>query len=196
MQTANPAVKNVTKESKRATWIRLLKLLVCALAPVLILLLPVPAGLTVDAWRLFAFYIAAIFGLMLRPLPESAVILLVIAALSLLYRNTSTVLAGYSSPIVWLVFTAFMIGTAIVETGLGRRIAYLLIGKMGNTTLGLGYVAALTDFLLSPVTPSNTARSGGHRLSDCSKSRDQSGLIPGRNRSPCWFVPHSPSVSD
>ncbi|XPE44793.1 anion permease [Shigella flexneri] len=27
-----------------------------------------------------------------------------------------------------------------MTTGLGKRIAYLLIGKIGNTTLGLGYV--------------------------------------------------------
>ncbi|XPE64147.1 anion permease [Shigella flexneri] len=30
-----------------------------------------------------------------------------------------------------------------MTTGLGKRIAYLLIGKIGNTTLGLGYVWVL-----------------------------------------------------
>ncbi len=34
----------------------------------------------------------------------------------------------------------FTLSAAFVTTGLGKRIAYLLIGKIGNTTLGLGYV--------------------------------------------------------
>ncbi|SQB20890.1 Sodium:sulfate symporter [Citrobacter koseri] len=45
--------------------------------------------------------------------------------------------------------------------GLGKRIAYILIGKIGNTTLGLGYVTVFLDLVLSPATPSNTARAGG-----------------------------------
>jgi DASS family divalent anion:Na+ symporter len=32
---------------------------------------------------------------------------------------------------------------------------------LGRTTLGLGYVAAFTDLIISPATPSNTARTGG-----------------------------------
>jgi len=48
-----------------------------------------------------------------------------------------------------------------VATGLGRRIAFHLINKLGSTTLGLGYVTAFLDLSISPVTPSNTARSGG-----------------------------------
>ena len=49
----------------------------------------------------------------------------------------------------------------VVKTGLGRRIAYLLIKSLGHTTLRLGYVTALLDLIISPVTPSNTARCGG-----------------------------------
>lgn len=134
---------------------------VCIAVPIAILLSPVPAGLTPEAWKLFAMYIGAILGLILRPLPEPAIILMVIAASGIAFRNLGTLLAGYASSTAWLVFVAFLIGTAIVETGLGRRIAYLLIGKMGKSTLGLGYVTAFTDLTLSPVTPSNTARSGG-----------------------------------
>ncbi len=137
------------------------KLGICVLIPVVILFLPVPAGLSVGTWQIFAMYIAAILGLMLRPFPEPVVIFAVIAVSSLLFKNMSVLLSGFASSVVWLVFSAFMIGTAIVETKLGRRIAYLLIGKLGRSTLGLGYVAAFTDLALSPGTPSNTARSGG-----------------------------------
>ncbi len=129
--------------------------------PIILLLFPPPAGLSVTAWHLFAIYIAAIIGLVLRPLPEAGVLLAIIAASGLLFRNTSTLLLGYANGTVWLVFTAFMIGAAIIESGLGRRVAYLLIGRVGSSSLGLGYVFAVTDLILAPVTPSNTARSGG-----------------------------------
>jgi len=131
------------------------------LIPVILLLLPVPPGLAKPAWQLFAIYIGAILGLMLRPFPEAVVLLVAIGVSGICFKNTSAVLSGYASASAWLVFTAFMIGQAFVETGLGARIAYLLIGKFGRTTLGLGYVAAVTDFIISPATPSNTARTGG-----------------------------------
>ncbi len=47
------------------------------------------------------------------------------------------------------------------KTGLGKRISLILVSKMGKSTLGLGYAIALSDFLLAPFMPSNTARSGG-----------------------------------
>ncbi len=75
--------------------------------------------------------------------------------------KTTAVLSGYSSGTTWLVFSAFTLSAAFVTTGLGKRIAYLLIGKIGNTTLGLGYVTVFLDLVLAPATPSNTARAGG-----------------------------------
>ena len=51
--------------------------------------------------------------------------------------------------------------TAFVSTGLGKRIAYLLIRAFGSTTLRLGYVNACLDLLISPAMPSVTARAGG-----------------------------------
>ena len=131
------------------------------LIPIVLLLLPVPAGLSVQSWQLFAVYIGAILGLMLRPVPEAVVLLVAIGISGIFFKNTNAVLSGYASASAWLVFTAFMVGQAFVETGLGSRIAYILIGKFGRTTLGLGYVAAVTDFIISPATPSNTARTGG-----------------------------------
>lgn len=137
------------------------KSIVCIAVPVLIMLLPAPAGLAVGAWKLFAIYVGAILGLMLRPFPEPVVLLAAISVSSIMLNNISVIIVGYSDSVTWLVFAAFMVGTAFVETGLGRRIAYVLIGKLGHSSLGLGYVAAFTDLALSPATPSNTARTGG-----------------------------------
>lgn len=131
------------------------------LIPVLILLMPVPAGFTVDAWRLFAIYVGAILGIMLRPLPEPAIMLLAITIASLWLNKMGAVLGGYSNGTAWLVFTAFSLSKAFSGTGLGQRVAYLLIGKIGRSTLGLGYAMTITDTIISPATPSNTARTGG-----------------------------------
>lgn len=131
--------------------------------PLILYFIPAPAGLSPAAWQLFAVYMAAIVGLVLRPFPEPVVVLAVAAASGLFFSkiSISAVLGGYASPTAWLVFTAFLISAAIIETGLGRRIAYLLVARLGKSTLGLGYVFAITDLALAPVTPSNTARSGG-----------------------------------
>lgn len=120
-----------------------------------------PDGLTVGAWRLFAFYLTAIVGLILKPFSEALVLMAAVGAAGLFLNNAKIILAGYASTTVWLVFSAFGLSVAFVKTGLGRRIAYLMIRSFGNTTLKLGYVTAFLDFITSPVTPSNTARSGG-----------------------------------
>jgi len=137
------------------------KLGICVLVAVVILMLPAPAGLSPDAWKLFAMYLAAIFQLVLRPFDEAVILLAVIAISGLSFGKIGALLSGYASSSAWLVFSAFMIGTAFTSTGLGRRVAYVLIGKFGRTTLRLGYVAAVTDLAISPATPSNTARTGG-----------------------------------
>jgi len=137
------------------------KIGICVLLPLVIVSLPAPSGLTPAAWQIFAIYMAAIVGLVLRPFDEAVILLSVIAASGLAFGNIGSLLGGYASSTAWLVFSAFMIGTAFIATGLGHRIAYVLIGRFGRTTLGLGYVAALTDLIISPATPSNTARTGG-----------------------------------
>jgi divalent anion:Na+ symporter, DASS family len=137
------------------------KLGICILVAVVLLLLPAPAGLSPVAWQLFAVYLAAILGLVLRPFDEAVILLGVIAAAGLAFGNMGALLSGYASSVAWLVFSAFMIGAAFSATGLGRRIAFLLISKFGRTTLRLAYVAAVTDLVISPATPSNTARTGG-----------------------------------
>ena len=47
--------------------------LLLLLVPVSILMVPVPSGLTPLAWKIFAVYIAAILGLILRPAGEAVV---------------------------------------------------------------------------------------------------------------------------
>ena len=70
-------------------------------------------------------------------------------------------LSGFSDGTVWLIFVAYMFAMGYEKTGLGRRLSLGLVKKLGKRTLGLGYAVALSDLVLSPFIPSNTARSGG-----------------------------------
>lgn len=100
-------------------------------------------------------------GLVLKPFPVPITVLLGVATSSILLSNTKDVLAGYSNTALWLIFAAFALSVAFGKTGLGHRIAYHLVRLFGSTTLRLGYVTAFLDLILSPATPSNTARAAG-----------------------------------
>ncbi|VEJ09084.1 DASS family sodium-coupled anion symporter [Actinobacillus delphinicola] len=147
--------------------------------PVLTFIIPAPAGLPVIGWYLIGIYIAAILGIIFKPFPTPVVLLTAVAVSAIVIGNTAEqimpdgtkvllkqtdVLSGYKSGTTWLVFAAFMLSTAFVITGLGRRIAYKMIGAFGSTSLRLGYVNAFLDFIISPAMPSVTARGAGIML--------------------------------
>jgi len=135
---------------------------VVLLLPVVILLIPVPPGITPQSWRLLAIFAATIMGSILQPLPGSAMVLLGVTALSLFKVMTiEESLTGYADPVVWLVLAAFFISRGMIKTGLGRRIAFLFIRAIGRHSLGLGYALISTEALLGAVIPSTGARSGG-----------------------------------
>ncbi len=131
-------------------------------------LVPAPDGLTQAAWRYFALFAAVVVGLVLEPLPASGVgfIGMALAAASRLAApdpeaSLKLALSGFANGTVWLVFAAFMFALGYEHTGLGKRIALLLVRRLGGRTLGLGYAIMLADLVLAPFTPSNTARSAG-----------------------------------
>jgi DASS family divalent anion:Na+ symporter len=140
---------------------KLIKGLICLVVPGIILLCPTPAGLKLWAWQLFAVYLGAVLGLILRPVKEPIILITAMGVVSVCFNQTKVALAAFGETTPWLVFSAFIIGQCFVETGLGSRIAYILIDKFGKSSLRLGYIAALSDLILSPAIPSNTARSGG-----------------------------------
>ena len=70
-------------------------------------------------------------------------------------------LAGYGDSVVWLVAAAFLFAHAVVESGLGKRIALTLVHWWGGTMIGLGYAVCGAELILGPAIPSNTARGGG-----------------------------------
>ena len=135
---------------------------VVLLAGGIVILIPVPQGITPNSWRLLAIFVATITGSIVRPLPGGAIVLLGVATLAITgVLPVAEALAGYADPIVWLVLAAFFMSRGMIKTGLGRRIAFLFIRAIGRHSLGLGYALVSTDMVLASVIPSNAARAGG-----------------------------------
>lgn len=129
---------------------------------VIVLILPVPAGITPQSWRLLAIFLGTITGSILRPIPGGAIVLMGISAVAISGAlPIGAALGGYADPIVWLVLAAFFIARAMVKTGLGHRIALVFIRAIGHHTLGLGYALVSTEMLLASIIPSTGARCGG-----------------------------------
>jgi len=134
----------------------------------LLYLLPIPSGLKPDQWHYFAVFAAVITGLVLESMPVGAVGLVGLTVATVMgyvdpdpNKSLRWALSGFSESTVWLIVGAFVFSIGYRKSGLGRRIALLLVRALGRNTLGLGYAVMLADLALAPATPSNTARSGG-----------------------------------
>jgi L-tartrate/succinate antiporter len=134
----------------------------------LIAVSPTPEGLTVNAWRYLAVFVAVIVALVTEPIPGAVAGLAGVTIATILCLVAPSpgdsirwALTGFADSTVWLMFVVFMFALGYEKTGLGRRMALTLVRNLGGRTLGLGYAVALADLALAPLTPSNTARSGG-----------------------------------
>src|SRR5262245_15401872 len=124
-------------------------------------LIPPPAPVTPQGWRLFAIFIAVIGGQMLQPISSAAVVLLGLAAMVANGTPMREALGGYAEPSVWLVFTAMVMARVLMDTGAARRIALVFVRQFGRRSIGVSYALVLTDITLAGGVPSITARSAG-----------------------------------
>ena len=142
-----------------------------AVALVLTLLIwfviPVPQGVSPDAWHLLALFVGIIAGIIGKAMPIGAMAILGITLVALTGVTnektadaTKDALSSLNNSLIWMIGIAIIISRGLLKTGLGMRIGYLLISLFGKRTLGVGYSLALADLVIGPVTPSNTARGG------------------------------------
>lgn len=130
--------------------------------------IPIPEGVTPEAWHLLAMFIGVIIAIIGKVMPIGAlsiIAILLVALTGVTSDNPSTAmkdaLSSFANPLIWLIGVAIMISRGLLKTGLGARLGYYFIALFGKHTLGIGYSLALSELLLAPVTPSNTARGGG-----------------------------------
>lgn len=130
--------------------------------------IPVPEGVTADAWHLLALFVGTIAAIIGKAMPIGALSMIAVSLVAVTGVTNTTAagaigdaLSSFSNSLIWLIGVSIMISRGIIKTGLGARIGYLFIAVWGRKTIGIAYSLALSELMLAPVTPSNTARGGG-----------------------------------
>ncbi|MGU3376087.1 anion permease [Chryseobacterium sp. M5A1_1a] len=149
--------------------INLKNIAITFVAALIIWFIPVPEGVTQDAWHLFAIFAATIIGIILKAAPMGTMCMMAIAFTALTQviapgdagKSITKALSGFGDKVIWLIGISFFIARGFIKTGLGNRIAFLFIRVFGKSSLGLAYGLGLADVCLAPAIPSNTARGGG-----------------------------------
>jgi solute carrier family 13 (sodium-dependent dicarboxylate transporter), member 2/3/5 len=149
-------------------------LLLAIAALVAILLLPTPAGLPVAGHRMLAVLVFAVIVWMTEAL-DYAVSAVVIAALMAFLLGTSpnpanpnalmgtsaglgVAFSGFANTALALVASALFLAAAMTATGLDKRIALVILSRVGTETRHVIAGSMLVGFVLAFLVPSTTAR--------------------------------------
>ena len=101
-----------------------------------------------EGWQLLAIFIATIAGFILRPWPTGIMAIFgVVAAVATKSITMVQALGGYAEANVWLIVAAVFFSRGIINSGLGKRIAYTLIHLFGTSSLKLSYALACADLI-------------------------------------------------
>ena len=125
-----------------------------------------PTGLKITAYHTAVIFISTIAAIITNRLPTGATALIGMTFFIILdptqtgssKLSLAAALQDFDNPLIWLIVIATLLATAFTKTGLGKRIALLLLSKFGQSTLRISYCLGIADFIIAPGTPSNTAR--------------------------------------
>ncbi len=159
----------------RSNWIRAHWGLILGVAVLLaILVLPTPAGLSVAGQRMLAVFGFAVVVWVTDAL-DYAVSAVVIAALMAVLLGISpnvanpkvligtvagltTAMSGFGNPALTLVAAALFLAAAMTVTRLDRRIALIILSRVGTRTSRIVIGAIVVSTVLALLVPSATAR--------------------------------------
>ena len=143
-------------------------LVAVAITLVIWFVIPVPEGVKPNAWHMLALFIGTIAAIIGKVMPIGALSIIAITLVAITGVTNDTpsaaiadALSGFSNSLIWLIGISIMISRGLIKTGLGARIGYYFISLFGRRTLGIGYALSISELILAPLTPSNTARGGG-----------------------------------
>lgn len=123
----------------------------------ILLTLPAPGGMPVEAWRVTALVVLMASWWMTEALPLTATALLPFVTLPFMgVMTTGEVASAYYSPILFLILGGAFLALAIERTGLHRRLALAIIGRAGKTAWGLLFAFMAATAILSMIV-SNTS---------------------------------------
>ena len=123
----------------------------------IMILLPPPAAMPVEAWRTSALVVLMATWWMTQALPLTATALVPFVAFPLFgIMSAGEAAASYYSPILFLVLGGAIIALAIERTGLHRRLALAIVSR-GGTTPGAMLFAFMSATAILSMIVSNTA---------------------------------------
>lgn len=129
------------------------------IATILCIIIPNYTELSPQAVRMLIIFISTMVGIILEV--SNPIILLLFAVTCASLSNTIDVkmgFSGFSNIVPWLLFVVLSLAKTISSSTLGLRIAYLFMKYFGGNIVGLSYSILLTEVLIGPLLPSNTAR--------------------------------------
>ena len=83
---------------------------------VIAFIVPRPEAVTPQGWRLAAIFACVIAGMVIEPLPASALVLLGLTAMAANGTPMREVLGGFAEPSVWLVIVAMLIARSMLTS--------------------------------------------------------------------------------
>ena len=161
--TARNEQSQPPEKPKQTNTVLIVKVAVILAITIAIWFIPVPPGVEPRGMHMLAIFAGTILGLIFQPLPTPSVALIGLGAAMITgtMNAKEEALKGFGNDSIWIIVAAFFIADGFLITGLGKRIALLFVRMLGKSSLGLSYGMAITDLVLAPATPSNTARAGG-----------------------------------
>ena len=101
--------------------------------------IPVPTGVTPQAWHLLAMFVGVIAAIIGKAMPIGALsmVAVMLVAVTGVTNNKpdaaiKDALSSFASPLIWLIGVSIMISRGILKTGLGARIGYYFISLFGK----------------------------------------------------------------
>lgn len=125
-----------------------------------LLLMPIPQGLTPEAQKSMALFAFALIMWIARPIPiyQSSIILILLLPLIGAVEDQEIVFGALGFDIIWLMVAAFVLTSAMSATNLGKRIALYLTTKFAKTPTQVLVVFVVVNYILAFFVPSTTAR--------------------------------------
>src|SRR5471032_1478918 len=99
---------------------------VIALTLIIWFVIPVPAGVTSNAWHLFALFTGTIVAIIGKVMPIGALAVIAIALVAITgvtnpgkpAQAQTDSLSGFANPLIWLIVAAVMVSLSLNKTGL------------------------------------------------------------------------------
>lgn len=137
--------------------ISLVKWLVTFLVPVLLYYSPI--SLEPNQKMFLALTLFAVTAWVTEIMPNDAVgMMLPVSYVIFNVAPANVAFSPWFNSVIWMTLGALIMGTAMISTGVCKRIAYWTILRIGGGIKGMMWALALTGVILAVLVPSNIGR--------------------------------------